>query len=52
MGVNSGIIKNIDCAKLRKALFATMPATLILSEGEENAGQRDVKRAEILQNAL
>ena len=52
MGVNSGIIKNIDCAKLRKALFATMPATLILSEGEENAGKRDVKRAEILQNAL
>ncbi len=52
MGANSGIIKNIDCAKLRKALFDTMPATLVLATGEEAAGMRDIKRAEILQNAL
>ncbi len=52
MGANSGIIKNIDCTKLRKALFDTMPATLILSTKEEAADKRDVRRAEILQSAL
>ncbi len=52
MGANSGIIKNIDCAKLRKALFDSMPATLVLSTREESAEARDVRRAEILQNAL
>ena len=52
MGANAGIIKNIDCAKLRKALFDTMPATLVLKEGEDAAGMRDVKRAGILQKAL
>jgi len=52
MGANAGIIKNIDRLKLRKALFATMPATLSLEEKKTDPQERDVKRAQILQNAL
>ncbi len=52
MGANAGIIKNIDCAKLRKALFNTMPATVLLEREGIPAAQRDIKRAEALQNAL
>ncbi len=52
MGANAGIIKNIDVTTLRRAMFMTMPATLV-SEGENlSAPERDVKRAQILQGAL
>ena len=52
MGANAGIIKNIDHIKLRKALFETMPATLALEEDKNSPQDRDVKRAQILQNSL
>lgn len=52
MGANAGIIKNIDCAKLRKALFDTMPATVFLDGDSKSVEERDIKRAQILQNAL
>ena len=52
MGANAGIIKNIDCAKLRRALFDTMPATVFLDGDGKSAEERDIKRAETLQNAL
>lgn len=52
MGANSGIIKNIDTYRLRSALFSSMPASLVLLSQDESAQQRDVRRAQILQNAL
>lgn len=52
MGANAGIIKNIDNSKIRGALFSSMPATLSCSEQNVAAQERDIKRAQILQNAL
>jgi len=52
MGANAGIIKNIDLAKLRKAMFTSMPATLSMQEENITPQDRDIKRAQILQNAL
>lgn len=52
MGANAGIIKNIDCTKLRKALFNTMPATILLDGESSGAGERDIKRAKTLQDAI
>ena len=52
MGANAGIIKNIDCLKLRRALFDTMPATVLLDGDGKSAEERDIKRAQTLQNAL
>lgn len=52
MGANSGIIKNIDLKKLREALFLTMPATMSIETEGGDSRERDVKRAQILQNAL
>ncbi len=52
MGANAGIIKNIDVIALRRAMFSSMPATLVLDEENLSAPRRDVKRAQILQSAL
>ena len=52
MGVNADIIKNIDLCALRKALFSSMPATLSLEIKDAPPQERDIKRAQILQNAL
>lgn len=52
MGVNAGIIKNIDAFSLRRAMFSSMPATLTVDGENLSAPQRDVKRAQILQNSL
>ncbi len=52
MGVNVGIIKNIDCTSLRKALFSAMPATVSLLCTDATAENRDIKRAEILQKGM
>lgn len=52
MGVNAGIIKNIDLNALRKAMFSSMPATLIVENENITTQDRDVKRAQILQNSL
>ena len=52
MGANAGIIKNIDLNALRKAMFSSMPATLIMENENITAQDRDVKRAQILQNSL
>lgn len=52
MGANAGIIKNIDVSSLRHAMFTTMPASLVQSEENMSASERDVKRAQIIQNSL
>ena len=52
MGANAGIIKNIDLAQLRKGMFSSMPATLCMENENITPQDRDVKRAQILQNAL
>ena len=52
MGANAGIIKNIDYSGLRQALFSVMPATISLNTQSLSPQQRDVKRAQILQNLL
>lgn len=52
MGVNAGIIKNIDLVSLRRAMFSSMPATLVLGEQNLSAPERDIKRAQILQSSL
>ena len=52
MGANAGIIKNIDTFSLRRALFDSMPATLILGEENLSAPERDVKRAQMLQISI
>lgn len=52
MGANAGIIKNIDRQKLRRAMFDTMPATLLSGMETDSPLERDVKRAQILQGAL
>lgn len=52
MGANAGIIKNIDCKKLRDALFMTMPATMSMETDGDDPRNRDVKRAQMLQTAL
>lgn len=52
MGANAGIIKNIDLNALRKAMFSSMPATLIMENENITPQDRDVKRAQILQTAL
>ena len=52
MGANAGIIKNIDNSKIRRALFSSMPATLSCSVDNVSAQERDIKRAQILQNSL
>ncbi len=52
MGANAGIIKNIDHASLRRAMFSSMPATLILENGNSAPEERDIKRAQMLQSSL
>ncbi len=52
MGANAGIIKNIDLNALRKAMFSSMPATLSMENENITPHDRDVKRAQILQNSL
>ncbi len=52
MGANAGIIKSIDLNALRKAMFSSMPATLIMENENITTQDRDVKRAQMLQNAL
>ncbi len=52
MGANAGIIKNIDVVALRRALFNSMPATLVLDGESLSAPERDVRRAQILQKTL
>ena len=52
MGANAGIIKNIDYRGLRQALFSTMPATISLNTDGISPQERDVKRAQLLQNIL
>ena len=52
MGANAGIIKNIDPALLRRAMFSSMPATLSMEMENATAQDRDIKRAQMLQNSL
>lgn len=52
MGANAGIIKNIDLNALRKAMFSSMPATLIMENENITTQDRDVKRAQMLQYTL
>lgn len=52
MGVNAGIIKNIDMPLLRKTLFGAMSAGMSLRVKEEDAKERDIMRATLLQKAL
>ena len=52
MGANAGIIKNIDLNALRKAMFSSMPATLIMENENITTQDRDIKRAQLLQKAL
>lgn len=52
MGVNGGIIKNIDTAALRRALFSSMPASLVLNTQNKSPKERDLMRAQYLQKAL
>ena len=52
MGANAGIIKNIDTPKLRRALFSSMPALMSLTMDDKGDKARDIKRAQILQEAL
>ena len=52
MGANADIIKNADISSLRKAMLSAMPATLALSMENAQPRERDVKRAQILQQAL
>ena len=52
MGANAGIIKNIDLDALRKAMFSSMPATLSVTMEKAIPQERDIKRAQMLQNSL
>lgn len=52
MGANAGIIKNIDLYALRRAMFSSMPATLVMENENITPQDRDVKRAQMLQNTL
>lgn len=52
MGANAGIIKNIDVEALRRSMFSSLPATLVLEAEGLSAQERDIKRAQIIQSAL
>lgn len=53
MGVEMGIIQNVDINKINKLLFDVQPGTLQLHEGKElDAKGRDLARAKIVRNAL
>ena len=52
MASNAGIIKNIDISALRRAMFKSMPAAIILCSDSPMPKDRDVKRAQLLQQAL
>ena len=52
MGANADIIKNTDISALRRAMLSAMPAILSMSMEDANPKERDVKRAQLLQQAL
>ncbi len=51
-GINMGIIKNIDLETLSRAFYDTLPATLVKNHNLTSALERDLKRAELLCDAL
>ncbi len=51
-GINMGIIKNIDLETLSRVFYDTLPATLVRNHNLTNALERDLKRAELLCDAL
>lgn len=50
--VELGIIKGIDYEKLNTATYAILPANIIKNYNMTNAGERDLKRAEIIREIL
>ena len=51
VGMNTGLIKSADYARLNRLNEQIQPATLMTVEGKElTPQQRDIKRAEILNN--
>ena len=51
-GINMGIIKNIDLETLSHVFYDTLPATLVKNHNLTNALERDLKRAELICEAL
>ncbi len=51
-GVNLGIIKNINMEALTKTFYDTLPATIVKNHNLTTALERDLKRAELVNEAL
>lgn len=51
-GVNLGIIKNINLETLTKSFYDTLPATIVKNYNLTTALERDLKRAELINEAL
>ena len=51
-GINLGIIKDINMETLTKAFYDTLPATIIKNHNLTTALERDLKRAELVNEAL
>lgn len=52
LGQKTGIISNVDIRELYATLFEVMPATMLLKGDTQSSQQRDIQRAQILQNAV
>lgn len=51
-GVNLGIIKNVNLETLTRTFYDTLPATIVKNYNLTTALERDLKRAELVYNAL
>lgn len=51
-GVELGIIKNVDLQKLNKVMYEILPANIVKNYNLTDAGERDLKRAEIIKEIL
>lgn len=51
-GINLGIIKNINLETLTKTFYDTLPATIVKNHNLTTALERDLKRAELVNEAL
>lgn len=51
-GINLGIIKNIDMETLTRTFYDALPATIVKNHNLTTALERDLKRAELVNDAL
>ena len=52
LGINLGIIENIDLEKVNSAMYKALPATITAENNITAPLERDLKRAEIMKEYL